>query len=58
MQSEAEEEWDDGDWDDADESNSSLSFLSKVSLASKMKIAGAVSFVILILMMKILLETC
>ncbi len=46
MQSGAEEEWDDEDWEDND---SGSSFLSDMSLASKMKMAGAGALVLVIL---------
>ena len=46
MQSGAEEEWDDEDWEDAD---SDSSFISDMSLASKMKMAGAGALVLVIL---------
>ena len=45
MQSGAEEEWDDEDWDD----DSGSSFISDMSMASKMKLAGAGAFVLVIL---------
>ena len=45
MQSGAEEEWDDEDWDD----DSGSSFISDMSIASKMKLAGAGAFVLVIL---------
>ena len=45
MQSGAEEEWDDEDWDD----DSGPSFISDMSMASKMKLAGAGAFVLVIL---------
>ena len=47
MQSGAEEEWDDEDWEDAD---SGSTFVSDMSVASKMKLAGGVAFVILLLL--------
>ena len=46
MQSGAEEEWDDEDWEDDD---SGSSFISDMSMASKMKLAGAGAFVLVIL---------
>ena len=49
MQSGAEEEWDDEDWDDMDDSESSLSFVTDMSLATKMKIMLATALIILIL---------
>ena len=45
MQSGAEEEWDDEDWDD----DSGSSFISDMSVRSKMKLAGAGSLVLMIL---------
>ena len=45
MQSGAEEEWDDEDWED----DSDSSFISDMSMASKMKLAGAGAFVLVIL---------
>ena len=45
MQSGAEEEWDDEDWDD----DSGSSFISDMSMVSKMKMAGAGAFVLVIL---------
>ena len=45
MQSGAEEEWDDEDWDD----DSGSSFISDMSVGSKMKLAGAGAFVLVIL---------
>ena len=45
MQSGAEEDWDDEDWDD----DSGSSFISDMSIASKMKLAGAGAFVLVIL---------
>ena len=45
MQSGAEEEWDDEDWDD----DSGSSFISDMSMASKMKLAGAGALVLMIL---------
>ena len=45
MQSGAEEEWDDEDWDD----DSGSSFISDMSVGSKMKMAGAGAFVLVIL---------
>ena len=45
MQSGAEEEWDDEDWED----DSGSSFISDMSMASKMKLAGAGAFVLVIL---------
>lgn len=45
MQSGAEEEWDDEDWED----DSGSSFISDMSMASKMKMAGAGAFVLVIL---------
>ena len=47
MQSGAEEEWDDEDWEDAD---SDSTFVSDMSIASKMKLAGVVAFVVLLLL--------
>jgi len=46
MQSGAEEEWDDEDWEDDD---SGSSFISDMSVGSKMKLAGAGAFVLVIL---------
>ena len=46
MQSGAEEEWDDEDWEDDDPGSS---FISDMSMASKMKMAGAGAFVLVIL---------
>ena len=45
MQSGAEEEWDDEDWDD----DSGSSFISDMSVGSKMKLAGAGALVLMIL---------
>jgi len=45
MQSGAEEEWDDEDWDD----DSDSSFISDMSVGSKMKLAGAGALVLMIL---------
>ena len=45
MQSGAEEEWDDEDWDD----DSGSSFISDMSVGSKMKLAGAGALVLVIL---------
>ena len=45
MQSGAEEEWDDEDWED----DSGSSFISDMSMASKMKLAGAGALVLVIL---------
>ena len=45
MQSGAEEEWDDEDWDD----DSDSSFISDMSVGSKMKLAGAGALVLVIL---------
>ena len=45
MQSGAEEEWDDEDWED----DSGSSFISDMSVGSKMKLAGAGAFVLVIL---------
>jgi len=45
MQSGAEEDWDDEDWDD----DSGSSFISDMSMASKMKLAGAGALVLVIL---------
>ena len=45
MQSGAEEDWDDEDWED----DSGSSFISDMSVASKMKLAGAGAFVLVIL---------
>ena len=45
MQSGAEEEWDDEDWED----DSDSSFISDMSVASKMKLAGAGALVLVIL---------
>ncbi len=45
MQSGSEEEWDDEDWDD----DSGSSFISDMSVASKMKLAGAGALVLVIL---------
>ena len=45
MQSGAEEEWDDEDWDD----DSGSSFISDMSVGSKMKMAGAGALVLVIL---------
>ena len=45
MQSGAEEDWDDEDWDD----DSGSSFILDMSMASKMKLAGAGAFVLVIL---------
>ena len=50
MQSGAEEDWDDEDWDDMDDSESSLSFISDMSLFTNMRIAIGVSLVILLLL--------
>ena len=47
MQSGAEEEWDDEDWEDAD---SGSTFVSDMSVASKMKLAGVAAFVVLLLL--------
>jgi hypothetical protein len=47
MQSGAEEEWDDEDWEDVD---SDSTFVSDMSVASKMKLAGVVAFVVLLLL--------
>ena len=46
MQSGAEEEWDDEDWEDDD---SGSSFISDMSVGSKMKLAGAGALVLVIL---------
>jgi hypothetical protein len=46
MQSGAEEDWDDEDWEDDD---SGSSFISDMSMASKMKLAGAGALVLIIL---------
>ena len=46
MQSGAEEEWDDEDWEDDD---SGSSFISDMSVGSKMKLAGAGALVLMIL---------
>ena len=46
MQSGAEEEWDDEDWED----DSDSSFISDISVASKMKLAGAGALVLVILL--------
>ena len=45
MQSGSEEEWDDEDWDD----DSGSSFISDMSVASKMKLAGTGALVLVIL---------